>query len=131
LVATCTDIEEILMNNSSSIIVGIDASRNRSGGAKVYLLWILTEGEPFKYGVKEIHVWAFQSLLDQLPDYPWLIKHNPDTLEPQRQCNAGSRPNSKKQEVLRMGTHMEYGKQGVGSVPKPRNFNLLKKTIYH
>ncbi|PKN22973.1 MAG: glycosyl transferase family 1 [Deltaproteobacteria bacterium HGW-Deltaproteobacteria-3] len=61
--------------------IGIDASRNRSGGAKAHLIGILTECHPEKQGIKEIHVWAFRSLLDQLPHHPWLIKHNPIALE--------------------------------------------------
>ena len=31
--------------------------------------------------MQAIHVWVFHSLLDQLPDYPWLIKHYPLVLE--------------------------------------------------
>ena len=61
--------------------VGIDASRNRSGGAKAHLIGVLSECNPTQYNLKEVHVWAFRSLLDQLPDYPWLIKHNPVALE--------------------------------------------------
>ena len=61
--------------------VGIDASRNRSGGAKAHLIGVLSECNPTQYDLKEVHVWAFRSLLDQLPDYPWLIKHNPVALE--------------------------------------------------
>lgn len=63
------------------IIVGIDACRNRSGGARSHLIGILTECDPEKHGIQKIHVWAFLSLLDQLPDRPWLIKHNPKALE--------------------------------------------------
>lgn len=69
------------MKNPDKILVGIDASRNRSGGAKAHLIGILTECVPSKYGIQEIHVWAFRELLDQLPEYPWLIKHNPIALE--------------------------------------------------
>ena len=61
--------------------IGIDASRNRSGGAKAHLIGILTECRPEKHGIDEIHVWSFRSLLDQLPNFPWLIKHNPQALE--------------------------------------------------
>ena len=64
-----------------SLIVGIDASRNRSGGAKAHIIGILSECIPLKHGIKEIHIWSFCSLLDQLPNYPWLIKHNPKELE--------------------------------------------------
>jgi glycosyltransferase involved in cell wall biosynthesis len=63
------------------ITVGIDASRNRSGGAKAHLIGILTEGDPIKYGIKEIHLWSFRSLLDSIPDRSWLVKHNPRELE--------------------------------------------------
>ena len=64
-----------------SISIGIDASRNRSGGARAHLAGLLTEGEPVKYGIREVHVWAYRSLLDSLPDLPWLVKHNPPELE--------------------------------------------------
>ena len=63
------------------MILGIDASRNRSGGARAHLIGILTECSQVKHGIDIIHVWAFRSLLAQLPDYPWLIKHNPIALE--------------------------------------------------
>ena len=55
------------------MIVAIDASRNRSGGAKAYLIGILSEFDYEKHGIQTIHVWAFRTLLDQLPDNPRLI----------------------------------------------------------
>ena len=61
--------------------IGIDASRNRSGGAKAHLIGIITEGNPLKYGIEKVHVWSYKSLLDALPDFPWLVKHNPAELE--------------------------------------------------
>jgi glycosyltransferase involved in cell wall biosynthesis len=64
-----------------ALTVGIDASRNRSGGAKAHLMGILSECDPLQHNIKEIHVWAFKSLIDQLPDHPWLIKHNPTALD--------------------------------------------------
>lgn len=70
-----------MKKGNNGIILGIDASRNRSGGAKAHLIGILTECDLAKHGIQEIHVWAFRSLLDQLPDAPWLIKHNPKYLE--------------------------------------------------
>jgi len=69
------------MKDEKGIVLGIDASRNRSGGARAYLAGILTEGDPPKHGIKEIHVWAFRALLDELPERTWLIKHNPKPLE--------------------------------------------------
>jgi glycosyltransferase involved in cell wall biosynthesis len=69
------------MLEAYTTIVAIDASRNRSGGAKAHLIGILSECDPAKHGIQAIHVWAFRSLLDQLPDFPWLVKHNPIALE--------------------------------------------------
>jgi glycosyltransferase involved in cell wall biosynthesis len=69
------------MLKAYTTIVGIDASRNRSGGAKAHLIGILSEYDPAKHGIQAIHVWAFRSLLDQLPNFPWLVKHNPIALE--------------------------------------------------
>lgn len=63
------------------ISIGIDASRNRSGGAIAYLVGILTEADPRDYGIEMVHLWAYRSLLDAIPDQPWLIKHNPRALE--------------------------------------------------
>jgi glycosyltransferase involved in cell wall biosynthesis len=64
-----------------SLVIGIDASRNRSGGARAHLVGILTEGEPRQFGIREVHLWSYRALLDQIPDFPWLIKHNPPELE--------------------------------------------------
>jgi hypothetical protein len=69
------------MNRSNSISIRIDASRNRSGGAKAHLIGVLSNCTPEQFGICEIHVWAYGSLLAQLPDRPWLIKHNPIALE--------------------------------------------------
>ncbi len=57
------------------MIVGIDASRNRSGGARAHLLGILSSFDE-GLGIKTVHVWAYKSLLDVLPDRPWLVKHH-------------------------------------------------------
>lgn len=65
----------------SGIVVGIDASRNRSGGARAHLTGLLSAANPSRHGIREIHVWSFKSLLDLLPEHPWLIKHNPPQLE--------------------------------------------------
>lgn len=63
------------------IVVGIDASRNRSGGAKVHLRGILGAGDPREHGVRQVHVWSYRSLLYALPDAPWLTKHHDPALE--------------------------------------------------
>ena len=63
------------------MIVGIDASRNRSGGAKAHLIGLLRSVNPVDHGVSEVHVWSYRSLLNELPDAPWLKKHHSASLE--------------------------------------------------
>lgn len=65
----------------SNISVAIDASRNRSGGAVDHLIGILAELDPVRLCISSVHVWSYKKLLDRLPDYPWLVKHNPVALE--------------------------------------------------
>ena len=62
-------------------IIGIDASRMRFGGGITHILGILKEGDPTAHGIREVHLWSYKSLLDALPDFPWLKKHNPPELE--------------------------------------------------
>jgi len=69
------------INPDEGLIVGIDASRNRSGGAIAHLVGILSEGNPFAYNIREVHVWSYRALLGALPKKPWLFKHNPLDLE--------------------------------------------------
>ena len=62
------------------LVVGIDASRNRSGGAIVHLIGII-ENFDIENGIGQVHVWAYKSLLDRLPERPWLFKHGHAALE--------------------------------------------------
>lgn len=66
--------------------IGIDASRNRSGGAKAHIIGILSESDPEKFGISEVHVWAFKSLLDSIPNKKWIIKHYHPDLEKNLLC---------------------------------------------
>lgn len=61
--------------------IAVDASRNRSGGAKVHLTGIISAMANSREGIDEVHVWSYASLLDALPDYPWLVKHHPPALK--------------------------------------------------
>lgn len=63
------------------IEVGINASRNRAGGAKIHLIGLLGGADPREQGIKRVHLWSFAGLLDTLPTVPWLVKHNPPVLE--------------------------------------------------
>lgn len=62
------------------LIVGIDASRNRSGGAIAHLLGILNGFEK-ETGIKHVHVWAYKDLLERVPEKEWLSKHHHDYLD--------------------------------------------------
>ena len=63
------------------MIVGVDASRNRSGGAKEHLIGILSNLDPREYGISQVHVWSYRTLLDALPNHSWLVKHSTHALE--------------------------------------------------
>jgi glycosyltransferase involved in cell wall biosynthesis len=65
----------------AGIVIGVDASRNRSGGAREHLIGILENLDPASQGIAQVHVWAYQALLDLLPQQPWLIKHAVPALE--------------------------------------------------
>lgn len=69
------------MSTSRELVIGVDASRNRSGGAKAHLIGLLSRGNPLAHGIGTVHVWAYKSLLDALPNPHWLVKHNPPELE--------------------------------------------------
>ncbi len=66
---------------SERVVVGIDASRNRSGGAKGHLVGILRDSDPREHGIGEVHVWSYATLLSALPDRPWLVRHGHPALE--------------------------------------------------
>ena len=57
------------------LIVGIDASRCRSGGAQAHLVGILSEIDPKEHGIEQIHLWTFRALAEKIPNAQWLIKH--------------------------------------------------------
>lgn len=60
--------------------VGIDASRNRSGGAVAHLTGLLAAADPSAHGIGAVHVWAPPSLSEVLPSRPWLVRHSPPAL---------------------------------------------------
>ena len=64
-----------------NLVIGIDASRNRSGGAIAHLAGVLANTDPTECGIAAVHVWSYRKLLDALPDLPWLSKHNPPPLQ--------------------------------------------------
>lgn len=63
------------------MIAAIDASRNRSGGARAHLIGILSHSDPTLFGIAKIHVWAYSELLAAIPDKPWLVKHGHRLIE--------------------------------------------------
>lgn len=62
-------------------IIGIDASRCRSGGAYAHLFGIISNLDPKKFGISKIYLWSHPALINYIPDFPWLIKRVPSFLE--------------------------------------------------
>jgi glycosyltransferase involved in cell wall biosynthesis len=65
----------------SDLNVAIDATRVKSGGGIAHLLGILSVEDISAHGIHQVHIWAYQQLLDRLPHRPWLIKHCPRVTE--------------------------------------------------
>lgn len=63
------------------MIIAIDASRNRSGGAKRHLIELLKNIGKYLHRDDFVHVWSYQDLLEEIDDYPWLRKHTAKLLE--------------------------------------------------
>lgn len=60
-----------------SYVIGVDATRNRSGGAVAHIRGLFNYLDPTEFGVRKVHIWAYEELLDQIEDHPWLVKHCP------------------------------------------------------
>lgn len=58
-----------------TIILGVDASRNRSGGAIAHIKGIVDGADPRPHGIQQVHLFGHEGLLSQLSDHPWLTKH--------------------------------------------------------
>jgi glycosyltransferase involved in cell wall biosynthesis len=63
------------------MILGVNASRARSGGARAHLIGLLSAAEPEASGFIKVHVWSYAELLDALPERPWLVRHSAAALE--------------------------------------------------
>jgi glycosyltransferase involved in cell wall biosynthesis len=70
-----------MTSKKENIVVGIDASRNRSGGAKSHLIGILSNIDFSKSDIYKVHVWSYRSLLDSLPENKFIVKHYTPELE--------------------------------------------------
>ena len=60
----------------SGLVIGVDASRNRSGGAVAHLRGLMSGSDPRDYGIGTVHLWAYDSLRDKIAHQPWLVKHD-------------------------------------------------------
>jgi glycosyltransferase involved in cell wall biosynthesis len=63
------------------MIIGIDASRCRSGGARAHLIGIIGNLLAEKYDIIEVHLWTFKQLADVIPKRSWLKVYSPKSLE--------------------------------------------------
>lgn len=67
-------------DSSTKIRVGIDATNIRIGGGITHLLELLNAIEPEAMKVEKVIVWGGKQLLSTLPNFPWLEKINPPSL---------------------------------------------------
>lgn len=61
------------------MIIGIDASRSKSGGGSAHLIGIMNNLNPEHFNITTVHVWAYQKVLNAIEDKPWLVKHCPES----------------------------------------------------
>ena len=62
--------------------IGIDASRNRSGGARAHIIGIINEiVKDIPKEIYKIHIWSYPELLDKLSDDISIVKHSPTALK--------------------------------------------------
>lgn len=60
---------------SNDLVIGVDASRNRSGGAISHIRGLMAGDDPRRHGIARVHLWAHDQLLDKVQDAPWLQCH--------------------------------------------------------
>jgi glycosyltransferase involved in cell wall biosynthesis len=61
--------------------IGVDGSNLREGGGRTHLVQLLAAADPPAQGVERVVVWGARSLLDLLPDRPWLDRVHQGDLE--------------------------------------------------
>lgn len=59
-----------------NLIIGIDASRCRSGGAISHIVEILNQVNIEDHDISTIHLWAYKDLQKKIKEKEWLIKHH-------------------------------------------------------
>jgi len=57
------------------VVLGVNASRARSGGAVAHILGVFSSKSINRPGQVCIHIWSYPELLKQLPSVPWIVKH--------------------------------------------------------
>ena len=65
-----------MKKNKSFLKIAIDASRSKSGGAVEHIKCFLSAANPINHEINEIHIWSTKDLLESIPNYYWLRKHN-------------------------------------------------------
>jgi glycosyltransferase involved in cell wall biosynthesis len=60
---------------TEKVIVGVDGSRSRSGGAVRHIVGIFEGGDPRSFGIDHVHFWGHEALVEAAPVRPWLTSH--------------------------------------------------------
>ena len=69
------------INANKKWSIAIDASRNKSGGAIIHIVSILKYFNPENSSIKKVHLFSYKKLLDAIPNYSWLVKHESKQLK--------------------------------------------------
>lgn len=88
--------------------IAIDATRVKSGGGVAHLLGILNIDDIHRYGIREVHIWSYQELLDRLPTKPWLIKHCPSITKSSLLRQIYWQAFHLQKEISRSGCHLLF-----------------------
>jgi glycosyltransferase involved in cell wall biosynthesis len=68
-------MNSLIRNKKKKVIIGIDASRCKSGGAIAYIIGLLSTVRLSDHDTHLVHLWSYDDLLRKIEEYPWLVKH--------------------------------------------------------
>lgn len=99
----------------NGVVVGVDATRNRSGGAVAHLRGLVSGSDPRRFGIRTVHLWAHDDLLDAVNDAVWLEKHPVSACRKSLAAQIWWQRNALAREARRVGVEVMFNTD-AGSV---------------
>lgn len=96
-------------------VVGVDATRNRSGGAIAHLRGLVSGSDPRSFGISTVHLWAHDALLEAVDDPVWLEKHPVSACRKSLAAQIWWQRNALAREARRVGVDVMFNTD-AGSV---------------